>query len=379
MSETIEYIKTFLTYGNNEAAKRIGYTADKQEWGHYALVIIPSGHMEGELVYPALGTIIPQKEGKTIIISLDIIYNSFFFLSRAEEVLNSQRDQHDRFIAAYSILGQDNRLQMPLVDEYARTVCKLLDIELPKPQFSQILLTHDIDTLTNYRHIRGALGGIRRGQWHKVKQAWHHIYDDPAYTFPWLIQQDKKVPHAQTIYFVKMTRGRGYDYPQYCLKGRDWRRTQRMLENSGAQLGIHGSYYEKLPNGTLPYTAHRSHYLRCSLGYMKEICERGITDDYTMGFADEVGFRLQTTRVVRWINPVTRTLTNLMLHPLLVMDNTLTQYMQLTEDEAYFLCQRLIDKVRQHGGEVCLLWHNSNINDDSYLKTLYPKILELLR
>ena len=63
------------------------------------------------------------------------------------------------------------------------------------------------------------------------------------------------------------------------------------------------------------------------------------------------------------------------------MDNTLNQenYMDLTEDEAYFLCERLIAKVKMHHGDLCLLWHNSNINDETYHRTLYPKILELLK
>ena len=100
-----------------------------------------------------------------------------------------------------------------------------------------------------------------------------------------------------------------------------------------------------------------------------------------MGFADQVGFRLQTTRAVRWINPITYNLSPLTLHPLTIMDVTLSEerYMNLTEDEAYFLCERLIDKVRMHHGELCLLWHNTSINPNSYHASLYPKLLSLLK
>ena len=63
------------------------------------------------------------------------------------------------------------------------------------------------------------------------------------------------------------------------------------------------------------------------------------------------------------------------------MDVTLSapHYMNLTEDEAYFLCERLIDKVRLHHGDLCLLWHNSSIGPDTYHRTLYPKVLSLLQ
>ena len=62
------------------------------------------------------------------------------------------------------------------------------------------------------------------------------------------------------------------------------------------------------------------------------------------------------------------------------MDVTLSNsnYMNLSEDEAYFLCQQLFDKVRQYQGEVVLLWHNSNIRPDTYHRNLYPKLLQLL-
>jgi hypothetical protein len=62
------------------------------------------------------------------------------------------------------------------------------------------------------------------------------------------------------------------------------------------------------------------------------------------------------------------------------MDPTLSagRYMHLSEDEAYYLCQQIIDKVRMHHGELNLLWHNSNLTPDSYHRSLYPKILKLI-
>ena len=65
---------------------------------------------------------------------------------------------------------------------------------------------------------------------------------------------------------------------------------------------------------------------------------------------------------------------------MVAMDCTLSHvhYMGLNEDEAYFECQRLLEKVHQNAGEVVLLWHNTIINDHNYHKSLYPKVLELL-
>ena len=397
MKEIIDYIIQFLLYGNAEAAKQVGYTADETEWQNYRMVIVPNGQLGKKIVMPELdrcaveryavvgGSASPEDEAITrYVIRTDIVYNTFFFISRAEELINTQRDEHGRFAAKYSILGQNNRLMIPTVDEYARMLMKLLDLPLPTPSFSQIYLTHDVDSVAQYRHWRGAMGGILRGQWRKVLASLKDIHNDPAFTFSWLIAQDKTVERAECIYFVKDTMGKGYDYPQYKLDGKDFETAEQLIENSGAKIGWHGSYYGgDKANRLLGDKAglHRSHYLRCSIDQMQRLAEVGVTDDFTMMFPDQAGFRLQTTRPVRWINPKTMTLTDLVLHPLTVMDCTLSnpQYMNLSEDEAYFECQRLFEKIHQNAGEVVILWHNTIVTNDGYHRALYPKLLDILK
>lgn len=404
MTEIVDYIKSFLLYGSTEAAAMVGYTADEKEWSKYKIVIVPNGKLGKEIVMPSMEN--PRirvnenvdvdvnddgNQKKVYVVEEDIIYNTFFFISRAEELICDKRDEHGRMAAKYSILGEKNRMQIPIVDEYARFLTKTLEricteageecpTSLPKQGFSAINLTHDVDTIAYYRHLRGALGGIRRGQWRDVLASRLNIEDDPAYTFPWMIEQDEKLrrhlPQTRMIYFVKHTHGRGYDYPQYSLRGSDYKRLEQILVRHGASIGLHSSYYGEIKE---PMALHRSHYLRCSIKQMQCLVDFGVTDDYTMGFADVAGFRLQTTRPVRWINPETMTLTPLTLHPLTVMDCTLSNenYMNLSEDEAFYYTQRLIDKVRQNGGELTLLWHNQIIEND-YHKNLYQEILEYL-
>ena len=381
LQEIIRYIITWLCYGDEEAAARVAYTADESALEDHDVIIVPNGELGLGIVLPDMGAVKVEQPAKgKAIIRTDIVYKAFFFISRAEETFNTERDEHGRFMARYSVLGHSNRMQMPTLDEHARLLLKLLNCPLPSPGFEHIYLTHDVDTISQYRSIRGALGGIRRGESKQVWAALRDIHNDPLYTFPWLIEQDARVPGAETIYFIKHTRGRGYDYPQYCLRGRDYKRLKKLLRYSNAYLAIHGSYYGALP--PIKYSKmYRAHYLRESIGQMERLIKAGYTDDFTMGFADEAGFRLQTTRAVRWINPKTMRLTNLTLHPLMVMDTTLSNknYMNLTEDEAYFLCERLIARVKMHHGDLCLLWHNSNLTDDTYHQSLYPKILNLLK
>jgi len=380
LNDIIEYIITWLCYGDEEAAKRVAYTADEKALEDHDVIIVPNGYLGNHIALPDMGRVVVEQPAKDkAIIRTDIVYNTFFFTSRAEETFNTQRDAHDRFLAEYSILGQNNRLQIPSLDEHARLLLKLLNLPVPSPGFGHIYLTHDIDAIARYRSLRGALGGIKRGEAKAVLASLHDIHNDPIYTFPWMMEQDARVPNAEVIYFVKRTSGKGYDYPQYPLCGRDWKQLKHMLRHNNVYLGVHGSYYLDIPK--IQYSRmFRTHYLRGSISHLKRLAAAGYTDDFTMAFADQAGFRLQTSRAVRWINPYTYKLTDLTLHPLIVMDNTLSQenYMDLTEDEAYFLCEQLIAKVKMHHGDLCLLWHNSIFTDETYHRSLYPKLLALL-
>ena len=229
----IDYILTWLCYGDSEAAKRVAYTADLTALEDHDVLIVPNGRLGNSIVLPDMNKLQTEQpaKGKTII-RTDIVYNTFFFISRAEETFNTERDEHDRFLAKYSLLGQNNRLQIPLLDEYARSLMKALNLPLPTPGFGHIYLTHDIDAVTKYRSLRSALGGIKRGEKKAVFEALKDIHNDPYYTFPWLIEQDAKVPQAERIYFVKQTRGKGFDYPQYKLNGGDYQGLQAAQKRS---------------------------------------------------------------------------------------------------------------------------------------------------
>ena len=148
MNNIIQYIKSFLLYGNDEAANLIGYTTNEAEWDNYTIVIVPNGQLGKEIVLPSFEDIVVETRGeKKWIIRTDIIYNTFFYISRAEELINTERDDHGRFLAKYSILGKKNRLMIPTVDEYSRLLMKLLELPMPTPSYRKIYLTHDVDSV----------------------------------------------------------------------------------------------------------------------------------------------------------------------------------------------------------------------------------------
>ncbi len=440
----VDYIIQFLL--NNRAnASAIGYCSDENQWSKYKVVIVDSGFFSSsnygkEVSIPQLplqqlcrddrnlpilfGSPKIEKKGDTIICYADIVASAFYFISRYEEFVfpNTNRDEHGRYIGTKSLLYQAGLIERAIVDEYGDLLCSLLkeaaiegegknenDAESRKKvdtgKVSNIYLTHDVDFITNYRHIRGFGGGIKNAILHKtdsissVIKSNFNIFYDRAFTFDWIAEQDNKITDAHKIFFIKSAvKADKLDYYNYNLKGKDFKFLCNYIYKNipNATLGLHASYYSgahptiiaderkklesALADNEVKYNRH--HYLRAlQPDDMMALIDADITDDFTMGFADIAGFRLGTCRAVKFINPRTQQLTALVLHPLTIMDCTLSNsnYMNLNYDEALEYSKRLINTVRQHNGEVVLLWHNTIFSDKTnYHKQLYSNLIDKL-
>ena len=422
MQKVIDYIIQFLIRDEHKA-HHVGYCSDKTQWSKYKVVIVPSNFFNDNIYgtqqsMPSLplqeiegipflyGTPLIEKIDNTIICHADIIASTYFLISRYEEYINpnSNRDPHGRYIGKHSVPAQARFIHRPIVEEYGELLRNLLQQAgvplLPIPQqINHIYLTHDIDSITNYRRIRGLIGGIlRRENITTILKSLININNDPAYTFPWILNQDNQLPQATQIYFVKAARqASGLDRPAYNLVGKNFTHLKKEILTSSpkAIFGLHASY----KSGNIPdiisderkllqyaienqqITTSRHHYLRSlQPNDMEALIDARITDDYTMGYADIAGFRLGTCRAVRFINPATRKLTSLTLHPLTIMDCTLSEphYMNLTYKEALSYSQTLINETKQHNGDLCLLWHNTRFTNNDYHSQLYSQIIKSL-
>lgn len=399
LTPLVDYLIQFLLYGNRTAQSLVAYSDKPQSCAKAQVIILPDPR--SPLYYPEQKLYVPDLSAKVQIeptasgqylCRTDLVYNAFFLLSRAEEVLNPKRDAHGRFLAAYSVLQAANKIAEPLVDEYAFCLLQCLQLPLPKPGIQTLNLTHDVDTIAFYRHLRGFLGGLKRGQLKAAVRSLQNLHNDPAYTFPWLFEQEKKF-ETRPIYFFKATAGRGLDYPQYPLQGPDCQQLLLELSEQKAQIGLHSSYQagadpslvrlerEKLETALgQPVCLNRWHYLRTQHpADFRALLLAGLQHDYTMAFPDQVGFRLGTARPVRWIDPERLELTDLVLHPLTLMDVTLqnSNYMHLTQPQAYQTACALVEQTKRYAGELTLLWHNSNLSN-GYLKALYADLLKTL-
>lgn len=428
MNDIIRYIIQFLV-GNESPAgvsDLIGYTSDESSFYKYKIIIFPSGFFD-EKIYgtihsmPALPLkliddvpvlfgqpVVEQKDGRLIVYA-DIIAGSFFLMSRYEETIRRDvRDEHGRFPGKESLPFRAGFMDRPVIDEYGRLLRNWLTqlgvkVGNPKQTFRQINLTHDVDAPFSMRTWRNIARGIKeRKNIRKILQTkFGPPENDPYYTFPWLLNKNKQVQNhfgkerCSSIFFFKAGGNEFRDKPRYNLFSRDIRELFKLISASDGVFGLHSSYQAGKCPDIIPeekiylekavgveITANRHHFLTLREPEdMLFLEQAGITDDYTMGYADIAGFRLGTCYPVRWIDVTQRRLSSLLLHPLTVMDSTLieSKYMGLSYAEAADCCFNLIRQVEKAGGELSLLWHNSWVTESSgYLRKLYALLIKYL-
>jgi hypothetical protein len=144
-----------------------------------------------------------------------------------------------------------------------------------------------------------------------------------------------------------------------------------------ASSGIHPSYasgnnvkvvlkesnrLKKIIGGEIKVS--RQHFLRLRFPYTyHSLIEAGIQEDYTMGYADDVGFRAGTSRVFPWFDLIKNEQTDLMIYPFAYMDGTLNEYLHLTPEEAMHLIRSLYEEISLFGGNFTFIWHNETLNN----------------
>lgn len=430
MNQTIYYIIRFLLGVDRAGAysSLIGYTSDVRLFHKYKVVIVPSGFFQSS-VYGTPESLpqLPLKEiegvpllfgtpkeecfEETWVIYADIIASSYFLLSRYEEIQKRDiRDKHGRFPGKESLPYKAGFIHRPIVEEYGKLLRHWLrkacvHIPEPQPELQKIWLTHDVDAPFFCRSLRNicreTLKGIGFRKALKLYQG--PLEKDPYYTFPWMLEQDSLVKsrfgdRCHILFFLKAGGRHANDKPHYQVRSHDIQKLLHLFKKNKALLGLHSSYEAGIYPDLIPEEKmrlehdwklenihlNRHHYLASREPEdLTKLIKAGITDDFTMGYADVSGFRLGTCRPVKWINPMTRQLTSLTLHPLSVMDCTLSesQYMGLSPDEAYQYCAGLVREIRQHRGEIVWLWHNTSFagTESDYHKKLYVRLLNLLK
>jgi hypothetical protein len=111
-------------------------------------------------------------------------------------------------------------------------------------------------------------------------------------------------------------------------------------------------------------TKSRQHFLKLTLPETyRNLIDLDITDDYTMGFASQVGFRASICSPFNFYDLDMELETKLKIHPFAVMEGTLKYYMNVQPEDAMQKIKPLIDQAKAVNGNFISLWHNDTLSD----------------
>lgn len=334
----------------------------------------------------------------------DLLAFIFYHSSRYEEYLPFDPDVYGRFNAQKSFAHKFRMLDRPILEEWVIWLGQKLRYLFPKLEISKPIFTfqptYDIDLAWAYLHRSWyrSLGGITRELTNlQIKSIKHRlaVYTgrqiDPFYTFDHLDAWHKKYQLEPTYFFLLGDPGpidRNIN-----PKNKAFRELIKGLA-SKASIGIHPSgrsndsveqlqkEIDRLAQITGTHPIHsRQHYLilRFPETYQR-LLKCGITHDYSLGYAAQIGFRAGLSRPFYWYDLSKETQTNLLLHPFPIMDASLKHYMLLEPDEALQQSARIVEYIKKTNGTFSLLWHNSSFSvEHGWLgwHEMYEKLLTL--
>ena len=335
----------------------------------------------------------------------DIFAASFYIISRYEEYLPHVSDQYNRFQPKDSILYKMNVIEKPIVNIWAIELGKAIraiypEIQLKKKTF-KFVPTYDIDAAWAYKNkgffrttaafLKDMLFFDRK----EIKERWDVLRDkriDPFDTFDYQIELQKELK-LKPLYFILCGDYNTND-KNISIRNKEF---QNLIKRLGdyALVGIHPSFSSYLKKNVIKeevsrlsevlnreVTMSRQHFLRLSLPSTYQILiELDITDDYSMGYASQAGFRAGYADTFQFFDLENDMKTKLNIHPFALMDGTMRDYLDLDVQESYEKAKQLVDEVKNVNGTFILLWHNETLSGEKRWEgwiTLYRKILDYI-
>lgn len=355
-----------------------------------------------------------QLTSAKIYIKYDIPGLTYWMLNRIEEIGRTDLDNHNRFPAINSHAYKYGYLDRPIVDEWLDILKQIIkrvwpDLKLKKHQFS-IKVSHDVDIPSRFafstpagviksmvslalknKNIKLALMApfIYLGSKNKI----HPL--DPYNTFDWLMSISEKNNIKSAFYFIcgrtDESKDALYEPDHLIIK-------QMMVEmyRRGHEIGLHPSYKSFNNPDQIKFEAQRlkeickgleikqsqwggrMHFLRWSHPTtLQAWSDAGMSYESTLGYADQSGFRCGTCHEYAGFNPLTETILNIKIRPLIVMECTVIdkRYLGLGyTNESFQIFADLKNKCKIVEGNFTLLWHNNRLFS-SQEREMYEKVL----
>ena len=328
----------------------------------------------------------------------------FYMLTRYEEYLLYKADKLGRFSASQSLAFKNDFLNKPVVQLWVNQIKEILkeyypeihfkkqlysftasfDIDVAyaykKRDFSWMFFSISLDILKfNYKNIFNrilVLMGLKR---------------DPYDTYK-LIYSIVKKEDIDTHFFIHCGNYFGRKDRSLIRNTAFWKRFIANMSKFG-DVGIHPSYSsnnneehfneelslfkEVSPNYL---KTSRQHYLKIKFpNTYRNLLYAGIKNDYTMGFADQCGFRAGTCMPFYFYDLDLEMTSSLKVHPFVIMDGTLKEYMKLNQEQSLQLFDYYKNEIKNVGGNFTILCHNNTFSNFAEWENWKHVFIKMLR
>lgn len=319
-------------------------------------------------------------------VPFDIFGAAFYLVTRYEEYLPYKKDEYGRFSAMESLAFQKGFLQKPMVNIWAYRIGKLLKdkfhgFSFPGKKYA-FTPTIDIDAAWAYRQkgafrtAGGYLNALLKGDLREVNERTRvltGVENDPFDTYDFQHTIHKKY-NLNPVYFI-LFGDYGLNDKNIPVKSRKFHTLIKSLADY-YKVGIHPSFNSnfypkklKLEKERLSrvlnreVTCSRQHFLILQFpSTYRNLINLDITDEYSMGFASQPGFRASICSTYKFYDLEMDAETKMNIHPFAYMEGTLKDYMNVSPREALHVIKPLIDEVKAVNGTFIPIWHNESLS-----------------
>lgn len=331
----------------------------------------------------------------------DIFAASFYLMSRYEEYLPHVQDEYGRFSAKDSLAYNHGFLQQPVVDIWAYKFREVLKSRFPDYEFKnhefKVNPIIDVPTAFYFKHkglmrtIGGTFSDIFRFRLRLLYQRYLVLLGfkrDPYDTFKWVINRQKTARQKFLIFFL-IGDFSTFDKNININKKRFVSLIKSMADYSS--VGLKASFFavekfeilkrekfsmESIINNSLKASRNSFSKLNLPVCY-RNLIDLEITEDYSMGYVNEMGFRAGTCTPFLFYDLDYEIQTPLMIHSYHLMDYTLLQFKsQLDKKETL---QRFMNSIRKVNGTFVPIFHNYSFSEEERwegFKELFNLILD---
>lgn len=376
---------------NDFSSPKISYGRTVQQGLHFqATDLLFSSKVESieiaSIDHEGVNAFFPVEKG---VLPFDPFAAAFYFLSRYEEYINTERDKHGRFLAENSALTKSGILTIPVVDHWVKMVLEKIQVAFPqvKGQLKEHkdLFTVDVDNGFAFKGrglrskaavLKAQLKG-RSAEAKERKAVLAGALQDPYDNYKKIC---KCVNDPNALIFLVLFAERGENDHGADPSSKDFQEAIQEM-SKGAEVGIHPSYASNDVAGAMEaqaeqlgqvigksITKSRQHFLRFDLpATYRQLISAGIKEEHSMGYADRAGFRAGTCRPFQWYDLSNEQTTDLKVIPFACMDTAYADHLGLDPEEASTKITEMLGHVRKVNGPLVSVWHDRVLADrDEY-------------